>query len=126
MNLVDPHPVGQGSFTPSSHLAKRPVRQAHGGIRNDGLSSYRQELTPRYAVPSILAGTAVVENTLGHLSQAEGIVKLPVGEQPGIRGDLGTVEFKLQAAVKIDPKAPRFRFTHRVCHIHRSMHATTS
>ena len=33
----------------------------------------------------------------GHLSQAEGIVKLPVGEQPGIRGDLGTVEFKLQS-----------------------------
>ena len=43
---------------------------------------------PRYAVPSILAGTAVVENTLGHLSQAEGIVKLPVGEQPTVRGDL--------------------------------------
>ena len=48
---------------------------------------------PRYAVPSILAGTAVVENTLGHLSQAEGIVKLPVGEQPTVRGDLRTVEF---------------------------------
>ena len=60
---------------------------------------------PRHAVPSILAGTAVVENTLGHLSQAEGIVKLPIGEQPGIRGDLGTVEFKLQATVKNDPQA---------------------
>ena len=45
-------------------------------------------------------GTAILENTLGHLSQAEGIVKLPVGEQPGIRGDLGTVEFKLQSTVK--------------------------
>ena len=67
-----------------------------------------------------------LENTLGHLSQAEGIVKLPVGEQPGIRGDLGTVEFKLQSTVKNDPKAPRFRFTHRVCHIRRSMYATTS
>ena len=80
----------------------------------------------RHAVPSVLAGTAILENTLGHLSQAEGIVKLPVGEQPGIRGDLGTVEFKLQSTVKNDPKAPRFRFTHRVCHIRRSMYATTS
>ena len=53
---------------------------------------------------------------LDGISQAEGIVKLPVGEQPGIRGDLGTVEFKLQSTVKNDPKAPRFRFTHRVCH----------
>ena len=48
----------------------------------------------RHAVPSVLAGTAILETTLGHLSQAEGIVKLPVGEQPGIRGDLGTVEFQ--------------------------------
>ena len=33
-------------------------------------------------MPSVLAGTAILENTLGHLSQAEGIVKLPVGEPP--------------------------------------------
>lgn len=66
-----------------------------------------------------------MENTLGHLSQAEGIVKLPIGEQTAIRGDLGTVEFKLQATLKNDPKARLFRFTHRVCHIRRSMNATT-
>ena len=53
--------------------------------------------------------TLFLENTLGHLSQAEGIVKLPVGEQPTVRGDLGTVEFKLQSTVKNDPKARRFR-----------------
>ena len=50
-----------------------------------------------------LAFTAILENTLGHLSQAEGIVKLPVGEQPGIRGDLGTVEFKLQSIATAPP-----------------------
>ena len=27
------------------------------------------------------------------------------------------VELKLESTVKIDPKAPLFRFTHRVCHI---------
>ena len=62
----------------------------------------------RHAVPSVLAGTAILENTLGHLSQAEGIVKLPVGEQPGIRGDLGTVEFKLQSTVKTTRRHPGF------------------
>ena len=52
-----------------------------------------------HAVPSVLAGTAVLENIPGNLGQAEGIVKLPLGEQPGVRGDLGTVKFQLQAAV---------------------------
>ena len=61
------------------------------------------ELT-HHAVPSVLAGTAVLGNILGNLGQAKGIVKLPIGEQPGVRGDLGTVKFRLQAAVKIDPK----------------------
>ncbi len=30
---------------------------------------------------------------------------------------LGTVELKLQPAVKIQPQNPLFRFTHRVSHI---------
>ena len=43
-----------------------------------------------------------MENIPGNLGQAKGIVKLPIGEQSSIRGDLGTVKFQLQAAVKID------------------------
>jgi hypothetical protein len=35
------------------------------------------------------------------------------------------VEFKLQAAVKIDPKAVPFRFTHRVCHANHSINTST-
>ena len=91
-------------------MALPPAIPAHGGIIDaqtisasftspvsaktpkDGLA----KLSPSCRAILLLAGTAIVENTLGHLSQAEGIVKLPVGEQPGIRGDLGTVEFKLQ------------------------------
>ena len=140
------------SSVANSSVSKRPIwlveaaclsmalaanNPAHGGIASQTVGVVHiviaakapenglAKLT-RHAVPSVLAGTAILENTLGHLSQAEGIVKLPVGEQPGIRGDLGTVEFKLQSTVKNDPKAPRFRFTHRVCHIRRSMYATTS
>ena len=79
---------------------RRSHRHSRQGARN-GLA----KLT-RHAVPSVLAGTAILENTLGPSQSAEGIVKLPVGEQPGIRGDLGTVEFKLQSTVKNDPKAP--------------------
>ena len=39
---------------------------------------------PRPAVPSILAGTAVLEKAPGRLGQAKGIVKLPVGEQSSV------------------------------------------
>ena len=34
---------------------------------------------PRHAVPSVLAGAAVLEKTSGNLGQAKGIVKLPIG-----------------------------------------------
>ena len=70
----------------------------------------------RHAVPSVLAGTAILENTLGHLSQAD-IVKLPVGEQPGI----STWNRGIQASIgQKRPEGTPFRFTHRVCHIRRS------
>ena len=36
---------------------------------------------------------------MGHLSQAEGIVKLPVGEQPGIRGEPWKIEHRLFAFI---------------------------
>ncbi len=41
------------------------------------------ELT-RHAVPSVLAGTAILEKSPGHLGQTKGIVKLPIGEQSGV------------------------------------------
>jgi len=66
-----------------------------------------------------------LENIPGNLGEAKSIVKLTISEQPGVRGDLGTMEFKLQAAVKIDPKAVPFRFTHRVCHANHSINTST-
>ena len=57
------------------------------------------------------------DTTANHLSKFNGGIKLSIGEQPGVSSDLGPVELKLESTVKIDPKAPLFRFTHRVCHI---------
>ncbi len=37
--------------------------------------------------------------------------------QLSVGSDLGTLELKLQATVKIQPQNLRFRFTHRVNHI---------
>ncbi len=58
---------------------------------------------PDHAKPPVLAGTAVLEKTPGNLSQAKGIVKLPVGEKSSVGSDLGTVELKLQSTVEIGP-----------------------
>ena len=40
-----------------------------------------------------------------------------LGEQSGVRCDLGAVKLQLQAAVGINPQPIRFRFTHRVRHL---------
>lgn len=61
------------------------------------------ELT-RHAMPSVLASTAVLKNITGNLGQAKGVIKLSIGEKPTVGGNLGTVEFQLQSAVKIDPQ----------------------
>ena len=45
-----------------------------------------------------------MEKALGNPGQAKGIVKLPIGEKSSVGSDLGTVEFKLEAAVEIDPQ----------------------
>ncbi len=59
-------------------------------------------------MPPILASTAVLEMVAGNVSQAKGIVKFPIGKQPGVRGYLGTMKFQLQAAVKINPQRENF------------------
>ena len=67
-----------------------------------------------------LIGRLGADATISHLTnlgQAKGIIKLPIGQQPAVRGDLGPVKFQLQAAVEIDPKSVPFRFTHRMCHL---------
>ena len=57
-----------------------------------------------HAVPSVLTGTAIVENIFSTLGQFKGIIKLSIGEEPAVRSDLGTVKFQLQSAVKINPQ----------------------
>jgi hypothetical protein len=66
-------------------------------------SKYRLAKLTRHAVPSVLAGTVVLENISGNLGQAKGFVKLSIDKHTAVGGDLGTVKFQLQTAVKINP-----------------------
>ncbi len=63
---------------------------------------------PDKTVATVLATTSIREHVPGNLGQSESIIQFPVRQQPGVGRDLGTVELKLQATVKIDPKAPLF------------------
>src|SRR5680860_1891052 len=65
-------------------------------------AEHRLTKLPRHAVPSVLAGTTVLQKTPGNLGQAKGVVKLPISEQSGDRCDPGTVELQIQATDEID------------------------
>jgi hypothetical protein len=48
--------------------------------------------------------------------QAERLVQLAIGEQPGIGGDLAAVELQLQTAIKIELNSICYRFTRWMRH----------
>ena len=74
---------------------------------------------------TVLPTPGVHECVSGNLDQSERIIQFPVRQQPSVGRDLGAVEFQFQAAAEIDPKAPLFRFSHRVRHDHLTQFAST-
>ena len=111
-----PHLAGERSLAFDGLATNNPP---HGGITSETVgvvqvfnsttaTKHRLTELSRHAMPSVLTGTAVSENIPGNLGEARSIVKLPISEQPGVRGDLGTMEFKIQTVGKIDPKAVPF------------------
>jgi hypothetical protein len=65
---------------------------------------------------AVLAGARIGEHLTRHPAQAERIIEFAIGQQSSIGGDDGAAKLEHQAAVKIEPKSIRFRFTHRVRH----------
>ena len=68
-------------------------------------------------VTAILAGPGVSENFSGKLGQAEHVIEIPKREQTSVGGDLGAVEFQLQAGIKRDPKSNIIFFTRCTAHL---------
>ena len=61
----------------------------------------------------VLPGTWIGEVFTGDLGEAQKVIEFSLGEQPGIRGDFGTVTFQLQTTVELQPQLPQIRFTRR-------------
>ena len=55
----------------------------------------------------------------------KGVIKLTIEQQTAIRTDLGAVEFKPYARVKIQPKIALRTRTHWVCHFADVQHQIT-
>jgi hypothetical protein len=62
----------------------------------------------------VLARSDVTQLCMDHRDQAECLIKLPVGKQTSITGDLSSMKFELQFAIKIEPQSVLPCFTHWV------------
>jgi hypothetical protein len=67
-------------------------------------------------VSSIPAGACVGENFGRHRGKTEGVIELPIREQPGVRGHHRSAKLEHHPAVEIKPESPIVRFTRRVRH----------
>ncbi len=101
---------------PHGGIAAQTVGVVHVVVATKTTKEGLAEL-PDKSVATVLSTTGVRECVPGNLGQSDRIIQFPVRQQPSVGSDLGTVELKLQAAVKIEPQNPHFPFTHRVSHI---------
>ncbi len=67
-----------------SGIAAKTVGVVHIFITAEA-SEHRLTKLPRHAVPSVLAGTTVLEKTRGNLGQAKGVVKLPISKAAAVK-----------------------------------------
>ncbi len=125
LRLEAPHLTGRGCLfgdgmtaddPPHDRIEAEPVGIVHVVVAAKASENGLAE-QPDKTVATVLPGTGVRDYVPGNLGQSDRVIQFPIRQQPSVGNDLGTVELKLQTAVEIDPKAPLFRFTHRVSHI---------
>jgi len=56
-------------------------------------------------VLSVLARAPIAQQILAQIGQTQRRIQFPVGQQPGIRLDFGTVKFQLQVAIESHPQS---------------------
>jgi hypothetical protein len=63
-------------------------------------------------VSCVISRSVVTHIRINHNCQTKCFIKLPVGQQPCVTGDLSSVKLKLQSTVKIEPQSVLACFTH--------------
>ena len=65
---------------------------------------------------TVLAGARVGQRIGTRVGQAQRVIQLAIGQQPGIGGDRGAAKLQHQTTVEIEPQSAPVRFTRRVRH----------
>jgi hypothetical protein len=68
---------------------------------------------PRQPVATVLAGACVRQLSSSRVGQAQRVIQLAAGQQPGIRGDRRAAKLQQQTTVEIQPQTTIVRFTRR-------------
>ena len=79
-------------------------------------TEYRLPQHPDQVMAAVLAGARVREQLTRHRGQPERVVEFTIGKQPSIGSHHRAAKLKHQAAIEIQPKSIRFRFTRWVRH----------
>ena len=79
-----------------------------GQATEEGLTQESRE-----AVACVPAGPCVVQHVGGRVGELEGVVEFAVGQESGIAGDVGAVEFEAEAAVELGSEWLGLAVTHR-------------
>ncbi len=91
---------------PHHRVEAEPIGIVHVVVPAEASENGLADL-PDKIVTTVLSTTGVRECVPSILGQSDRIIEFPVRQQPSVGSDLGTVELKLQAAVKIEPQNPR-------------------
>ena len=62
----------------------------------------------------ILPGPGILQTARGRAGQAEGVVEFPIGQESGVTGDGGAVEFQLELAIEANAQGVMVAVTHWV------------
>ncbi len=116
LRLEAPHLTGRGCLfrdsmasddPPHDRVETEPVGIIHVVVAAKASENGLAEL-PDKIVATVLPTTGVRECVPGNLGQPDRIIQFPVGQQPSVGSDLGTVELKLEPTVKFQPQNPIF------------------
>ena len=64
-------------------------------------------------MPRVPAGTCVLQVGGGCVGELEGVVEFAVGQESGVAGDGGAVEFEAEAAIELRSERVGLAVTHR-------------
>ena len=124
LGLEPPHLAGRGRFALDRLAADDP---AHRGITSQSVgvvdvlvsrkpTEHRLARHAHQIMPPVAARAAVNQMLLCDSHQAEGVIKLTIGQQARVGGDARTVELELEAVVEIESQSIGLRFTRWLHH----------